>query len=101
MSQVIVTHDKLQSLRDQSALQEQKIDVSSVTKRWRKSDISGKDPILTIVGLAVTPILVFWSLLCVAIVLTITIVEHVFRLFGRIIGGSRSLITGEKTNGPR
>ncbi len=94
MSQVIVTHDNLQVNRDATRLQEGKIDRESQFKPWLKSDITGKDYVESAVGYAVLPIVGLWIALSAAITLMFTILKYAFKGLGKVVGGTRNLITG-------
>lgn len=63
MSQVIVTSDKLNARRKESAQQEHKIDREGRMKLWRRDDVTKFDPIAAAVGVAVAPVVgIFWIL---------------------------------------
>lgn len=94
MSQVIVTNDVLKTKRDATAVQEHKISREDMFRRWRRNDITGKDPIAAGVGLAVTPILGLWAFLTGIMVVMLTIIRFVFKGLGAVIGGTKNLITG-------
>lgn len=95
LSQVVVTNDTLKRKRERSREQEHQIDRESGFSRWRRNDITGKDPFASMVGFAVTPILALWGLLCGAIAVTVTVLRYLFRLLGQVVGGRKSLITGK------
>lgn len=95
MSQVIVTKDALSKLREASRGQEGKISREAMFTRWRRNDITGRDPIATAIGLALMPVVAVWAVLTGFIFLILTILKVVFGLIGKIVGGTRSLITGK------
>ena len=97
MSQVIVTKDVLNKEREASRSQEAKISREEMFTRWRRNDITGKDPIAAAVGLGLTPIVAIWMALTVAIYLALTVLKYVFAGLGKVVGGTRSLITGKPT----
>lgn len=94
MSQVIVTDDKLNIRRAKTAKQEHKIDCEGQFSRWRKNDITGRDPLTAAIGMALTPIVAFWALLTGVMVVMLGIVEFLFKGIGKVVGGTRNLITG-------
>ena len=95
MSQVIVTNDPLKARREKTREQERRIDRESQFTRWRRSDITGPDPVAKLIGLAVLPILGLWGILCAVMTLALTVVNYVFKGLGRVIGGTRDLIRGD------
>ena len=96
MSQVIVTEDSLADKRRASAEQEQKIDVSSRFKQWRRSDITGRDLFATAVGLAVLPPLAFWFFLGSLATAIMYAVRYVLKALGGVVGGTKNLILPSK-----
>lgn len=84
MSQVIITEDQLKDRRQQSAAQEHKINRDGVVARFRKSDVTGFDPIKKAIGLAALPIVAIWSAILFAIGLAIGISGVIFRGIGKI-----------------
>jgi len=96
LSQVVVTDDKLKDKRDQSREQERRIDVRSVTKKWLRSDISGRDPIATAVGIAVLPIVAIWSFLGAFITVMLLAVRFLMVGIGKVVGGTKSIVIPEK-----
>lgn len=94
MSQVIVTNDKLTDKRQKSRDQERKIKVEDMFARWRRDDVTKPDPFKKMVGLAVTPVLAIWAALCALMAGVMFVTRSIFKGLGRVIGGSRSLITG-------
>jgi hypothetical protein len=94
LSQVIVTRDKLSAKREASRSQESKISKEAMFGRWRRNDITGKDPVAAAVGYLSLPIVFVWAVLTGFIYLVLTILQFVFEGLGKVIGGSRSLITG-------
>lgn len=95
MSQVIVTNDKLNQKRKLSADQEHKIDRDGMFTRWRRNDITGRDPLTNLIGFAVLPIWALWTALTALIFAVIWVLEQVFKVLGKIFGGKKSLITGK------
>ena len=96
MSQVIVTHDNLDAKRAASRKQEDAISREAQFDRWRRNDITGKDPVASLIGYALMPIIALWGLVCGAMVLMLTLVKYVFQAIGRLLGGKKSLINGDK-----
>jgi hypothetical protein len=96
LSQVIVTKDKLQSKRDASRTQEANISREDMFAKWRRNDITGKDPIAAGIGMLLLPVVAAWAVLTGFIYLVLTILKYVFEALGKVVGGSRSLITGRK-----
>ena len=94
LSQVIVTNDEFKSQREKSRQQERQISCEDDFARWRRNDITGKDHVLSLVGFAVLPIVVLWALLGVVMVAALELANLLFKLLGRVIGGTKSLITG-------
>jgi len=94
VSQVIVTDDKLNKKRKASGDQEHKIDREGMFKQWRRNDITGRDPMTSMIGFAVLPIWALWTALTALIFAVIYVLEMVFKGLGRIFGGKKSLITG-------
>ena len=94
MSQVIVTKDQLSPQRDLSAKQEHQISREAQFAKWRRSDITGKDQVLSLIGYAVLPIVALWSSLYFLAAAALIVLKWLFKSLGRIIGGTKSLITG-------
>lgn len=94
MSQVIVTDDKLKPKRERTRQQEKQIDRDGQFARWRRNDITGPDPVLKLVGLAVMPVVALWGILLGAMTLMLTLIRGLFRGLGKLAGGTRNLITG-------
>ncbi len=92
MSQVIVTEDVLSDKRNISRAQEEKISQDSRIGKWSKSDISGKDPLATIAGIAFLPILAVWAGILFMMMVMMTCLRYLFKGLGLIIGGGKSLI---------
>lgn len=86
MSQVIVTKDNLQILRDKSATQEHKIDREGQFKRWRRNDITGFDPIEAAAGVAMVPVLAIWWAFSVVAKIAVFVAIGISRLVGAVIG---------------
>lgn len=95
MSQVIVTNDQLKPKREKSRAQEQRIDRESQFGRWRRSDITGPDPVAKLIGVAAMPILALWGLLVGLMGVIVAAVNFLFKGLGKLVGGKRDLITGE------
>ena len=93
MSQVVVTEDKLSKKRQESRAQEQRITQDPRLAKWRLNDISGKDPVAMVLGIAFLPILAAWSGLLAIMMLMLTFLRYLFKGLGMIIGGDKSLIT--------
>ena len=91
MSQVIVTEDVLQDKRDASRIQEEKITQDSRIRKWSKSDISGKDPIAMLVGIAFLPVLAAWTCILALMMFMMTCLRYLFKGLGMIVGGGKSL----------
>ncbi len=96
MSQVIVTNDNLQQKRESTRAQEAKIDREVQFNQWRRNDITGRDPIASAIGFAMLPIVGLWMGISMAITLMFTALKYLFKGMGRLIGGSRNLITGTR-----
>ena len=84
LSQVIVTEDALKKKREDSAKQEHKIDREGQFARWKRSDITGKDPVESLVGYATVPILGLWGILGGIMTLMLAALEYAFKGLGRI-----------------
>jgi len=95
LSQVIVTNDELKSKREKSRDQERRIERESGFAKWRRNDITGRDPRLTVIGLALLPVVGLWTLLGVVMVAMLELSTALFRVLGRFAGGTKSLITGK------
>ncbi len=96
MSQVIVTDDLLKQKRESTRAQEAKISREEMFTRWRKSNIVGKkDPVKFVITLALLPVLALWALLTGFIYVVIAICEGIFKVLGKLVGGTKSLITGK------
>lgn len=98
LSQVVVTKDKLHEKREKSRAQEAKIGREEMYGRWRRNDITGRSPITAAIGLALTPIAVAWAALTMFIYLMLSILKFGFKIVGGLVGGKKSLITGEKAD---
>ena len=94
MSQVIVTNDEFKSLREKSAQQEHRISREDEFGRWRRNDITGHDPKLTVIGLALLPVVGLWALLGSVMTAMLRLAAALFRVLGQMAGGSKNLITG-------
>ena len=92
LSQVIVTNDALADKRKRSAEQEKKIDTESRFQKWRRSDISGRDPVATFVGLASLLIVAFWFFIGGLATVIAYLFRGVMRLLGAIKGGTKSIL---------
>lgn len=86
MSQVIVTKDNLQSRRNQTATQEHKIDREGQFNRWRRSDISGFDPIEAAAGVAMLPVLGIWWVFSIVVQVAVFIAIAISKVVGKLIG---------------
>ncbi len=95
MSQVVVTEDSLKVLRERSRAQEHRIKKDDGVAKWRRSDITGSDPVAKAIGLAVLPVLGLWLILAVIGAVMVEIVNGIFKVLGSVIGGTKSLITGD------
>lgn len=91
MSQVIVTSDNLNAKRAKSKGQEDRISTEDDFRKWKRSDVTGSDPVAKLIGLAVLPIVVLWGLLCGVMALIVTVVNCLFKGLGRIAGGKKNL----------
>jgi hypothetical protein len=99
LSQVTQTHDRLEEKRRLSSEQERRISRDIMTHR-RMSDPAKKDWFLTLVGYAVLPVLALWTLLTGLIFVASSVFYFILKGLGRLIGGTRNIVTGEsfKTN---
>ena len=95
MSQVIVTNDELKSRREKSRDQERQIERESGFAKWRRSDITGRDPKLAVISMALMPVFGLWTLLGVVMVAMLELSKSLFRVLGQLAGGTKSLITGK------
>jgi hypothetical protein len=84
VSQVVVTEDALSAKRKESLRQEHKIDTESVFNRWRRNDITGRDPVAAAVGVLALPVVAFWSFVAGCITISVSIVLGIFRLLGKL-----------------
>jgi hypothetical protein len=96
VSQVIVTRDELQERRDRSAAQEHAIETERGFVKWHNPSSKLADLIEKAVGFAVVPIVALWALFTGIIVFAFGVLQFVFRAFGKLVGGSRDLISGRK-----
>ena len=73
MSQVIITHDNLQTARDRTQLEEEKISRIELPASWLKSDISHTPLVEKLVGFAFLPIVGIWTFLfgCASVALSL------------------------------
>jgi hypothetical protein len=92
VSQVIVTEDVLQVKRDASKAQEHKITQDPRIRKWGMSDISGKDPIAMLAGIAFLPVLAAWTAILFMMMFMMTCLRYLFKGLGLIVGGGKSLI---------
>ena len=92
MSQVIVTEDVLQVKRNESRSQEEKITQDPRLLKWSMSDISGKDPIAMLAGIAFLPVLAAWTAILFMMMFMMTCLRYLFKGLGLIVGGGKSLI---------
>ena len=84
MSQVIVTNDILAIKREESKLREHKIDRESAFAKWRRDDITGRDPLAMAVGVMAMPVVAFWSLVASCITFSFSVMLGLFKLLGGI-----------------
>ena len=96
MSQVIVTQDKLLDKRQRSREQEKHIETNEQFAKWRRSDVTGPDLFRKTVGMAVMPILGLWAIVGGIMAAALGLLRWIFKSLGRLIGGKRNLITGDK-----
>ncbi len=89
MSQVVIVDDNLKSKRLQSKKQEAAIDKHSFFKKWQKSDISKPSLVLKLIGIAVAPIVLFWTLIGVLMSAAITLCVFVFKMLSNLIPRSK------------
>lgn len=89
MSQVIVTHDKLKSRREQSARRELQIDREGQFVKWQLSDITKFDPVASAIGLALLPVFFSWYLIGWIVKLAIYIGAGISKSIGTLIGKSK------------
>ena len=88
-----MTNDELKVKRERSRGQERQIAAEEQFARWRRSDITGKDAFLKFAGLVSLPIVALWAMMGAVMVGMIELSNMVFKFLGRVIGGSKSLIT--------
>lgn len=86
MSQVIVTVDRYKAKREASRAQEMKITQDVRLAKWKKSDISGKDPVAMLAGIAFLPILGMWMGLMAVMMLMLSFLRYLFKGLGMVIG---------------
>lgn len=86
MSQVIVTVDSYRAKREESRAQEQKITQDVRLSKWKKSDISGKDPVAMVAGLVFLPVLGMWMGLMAVMLLMLSFLRYIFKGLGMVIG---------------
>ena len=86
MSQVVVTEDNLSERRQASKLQESRIEREASFAKWRRSDISGRDPIAFLAGLAFAPIAAIWTVFALVIAVIFSVFKVIFKAIGSLIG---------------
>ena len=86
MSQVVVTEDKLSERRQASRLQESRIEREASFAKWRRSDISGRDPVAFLAGLAFAPIAIIWTVFTLIIAAIFSVFKFIFRALGGLLG---------------
>jgi hypothetical protein len=91
MSQVVVTEDNLKARRLKSGDQEKNIDREGLFNKWRRSDITGFDPIAALVGVAALPVLVSWYIIGTIVKVAIFAAIAVSRAVGALIGRNTKL----------
>lgn len=91
MSQVVVTEDNLKARRLKSGDQEKNIDREGLFNKWRRSDITGFDPIAALVGVAALPVLVSWYIIGTMVKVAIFVVISVSRAVGAVLGRNSGL----------
>ncbi len=91
MSQVVVTEDNLKARRIKSGDQEKNIDRDGLFNKWRRSDITGFDPVAAIVGVALLPVLVSWYIIGMIVKVAIYVAIGVSRAVGALIGRNTKL----------
>ena len=91
MSQVVVTEDSLKARRLKSGDQEKNIDREGLFNHWRRSDISGFDPVAAAVGVAALPVLVSWYIIGTIVKIAIYVSIGVSRFVGILIGRNTKL----------
>jgi len=84
MSQVIVEDDNLRVKRQNTRKQEIAIDRESIYQRWRLPDVKKTRPILQLIGIAVLPVVLFWTLLMGAMSLVLGFCLGLFRVLGLV-----------------
>jgi len=89
LSQVIIANDDLNLRRAEAAKQEHRITIEKDYAKWRRSDVVGFDPIKVAVGIAVLPIVAFWSFLTACFGYAFGITATIFRVIGGLIGNSK------------
>jgi len=94
LSQVIVTEDRLREKRQRSAVQERHIAKDEAFARFRRSDVTRPDPMAKLLGCILMPLLGIGALIIWGVLEVVG--QLGFRLLGRLLGGNRSLITGER-----
>jgi hypothetical protein len=94
VSQVIVTNDNLRERRQRTRGQEAKIDRESAMARFRFGDITGRDPVEILIGVALLPVVAFWAFITAISTVALYFMRLLLAVLGKIVGGSRNLITG-------
>ena len=89
MSQVIITVDRYKIKREATRAQEMKITQDVRLAKWKMSDISGKDPVAMLAGIAFLPILGMWLGLMAVMMLMFSFLRYLFKGLGMVIGGRK------------
>ena len=85
MSQVIITHDALQSSRDRTHMEENKIVRMELPVRWIQSDVTHTMFIEKLIGVACLPILGIWAFLLGSISIALSLCLGVFRICNQYV----------------
>lgn len=85
MSQVIITHDILQTARTRTQQEEHKIIRMELPTQWRKSDITNTTGFEKLVGITCLPILAIWALLTAFSCFSLSLCLGVFRICNQFV----------------
>jgi len=86
VSQVVVTDDVLRDKRQKSALQEQQISCENGLDKWRMRSLHNKKhPLMTVVGIALSPILAAWAFLMLCVGYALGLAAFIFVGMRRIL----------------
>ena len=84
MSQVVVTRDELQDVRDKSKQQEAQINCDACLDQWQMSDATRTLTIERFIAAAFLPIIFFWLLVSAFLAAGFSLVLFFFHLAGKI-----------------